>query len=100
MPREQFHSKFSGGQKPYLVRLGSMIFSSPLILGPTAWQARISCETCHLGGAANQRFFMPGLSAKPGTFDSTSGLFNPKADDGRLDAIRIPSLRGARFLAP
>ena len=100
VPREQFHSEFSGGQKPYLVRLGNMVFSSPLILGPTARQARVSCETCHLGGATNQRFFMPGLSAKPGTFDTTNGLFNPKADDGRLDAIRIPSLRGARFLAP
>ncbi|HYC14316.1 MAG TPA: hypothetical protein VEC75_08700, partial [Stellaceae bacterium] len=100
VPREQFHSEFTGGRKPYLVRLGNMLFSSPQILGPAARQAGISCETCHVAGTTNRRFFIPGASEKPGTFDTTSALFNPKTDDGRLDAVRIPSLRGIRFLAP
>jgi len=99
-PREQFHSEFTGGQKPYLVKLGNLLFSSPQILGPVARQAGISCETCHAAGTTNPRLFIPGASEKPGTFDTTSALFNPKADDGRLDALRIPSLRGLRFLGP
>jgi cytochrome c peroxidase len=99
-PREQFHSEFSGGQKPYLVKLGNLLFSSPQIMGPVARQAGISCETCHAGGTTNPRFFIPGASEKPGTFDTTSALFNPKTDDARLDALRIPSLRGLRFLGP
>jgi len=99
-PREQFHSEFTGGRKPYLVRLGNLLFSSPQILGPAARQAGMSCETCHVNGTTNRRFFIPGASEKPGTFDTTSSLFNPKTDDQRLDALRIPSLRGIRFLAP
>src|SRR5262249_2604474 len=32
--------------------------------------------------------------------DTTGPLFNPKADNRILDPVRIPSLRGARYLAP
>src|SRR5262249_4052401 len=54
----------------------------------------------HVGGANNAKLFIPGLSIRPGTFDTTGALFNPKADNHVRDPIRIPSLRGARVLAP
>jgi cytochrome c peroxidase len=44
--------------------------------------------------------YIPGLSTQPGTFDTTGHLFNPKADNGVLDPLTIPSLRGAYLLAP
>jgi hypothetical protein len=40
------------------------------------------------------------MSTHPGTFDTTGPLFNPKADNLTFDPVRIPSLRGARYLAP
>jgi cytochrome c peroxidase len=80
--------------------LGEMAFSSPAILGTRARQAGISCGTCHINGTTNPRLFVPGLSTHPGTFDTTGGLFNPHADDGVLDALTTPSLRGAHVLAP
>src|ERR1700759_56183 len=43
---------------------------------------------------------MPKMSTRPGNFDPTGPLFNPKADNFVLDPVRIPSLRGARYLAP
>ena len=43
---------------------------------------------------------MPKMSTRPGNFDTTGPLFNPKADNHVLDPVRIPSLRGARYLAP
>ena len=43
---------------------------------------------------------MPKMSTRPGNFDTTGPLFNPKADNFALDPVRIPSLRGARYLAP
>jgi hypothetical protein len=100
VPREVFHSEVIRGRKPYLVNLGDMAFQSPNILGKVAQQAGISCGTCHVNGVSNAKFYMPGLSTRPGTFDTTGPLFNPKADDRALDAVRIPSLRGARHLAP
>ena len=98
-PREVFHSEILGG-KSELVRLGNLAFSSPSILGDVAQRAGISCETCHVNGAGNAKFFMPKMSTRPGNFDTTGALFNPKADNGALDPVRIPSLRGARYLAP
>ena len=99
-PREAFHSEAVHGRKPYLSRLGNLAFNSPYMLGEVARKAHVSCATCHVNGASNPRLFIPGLSARPGTFDTTSALFNPKTDNGVLDAVTIPSLRGARFLAP
>jgi cytochrome c peroxidase len=98
-PREVFHSEFAGG-KSYMVNLGNLAFSSPGILGGVARQAGISCGTCHVNGAGNPKFFMPKMSTRPGNFDTTGPLFNPKADNQVLDPVRIPSLRGARYLAP
>jgi len=99
-PREIFRSETSGGRKSYLVTLGDVAFSSPLTLGGAARQAGISCNTCHINGTTNPRLYIPGLSTQSGTFDTTGHLFNPKADNGVLDPLTIPSLRGAHLLAP
>jgi cytochrome c peroxidase len=98
-PREVFRSETSGG-KSYLISLGNLAFSSPSILGGVARQAGISCATCHVNGGGNAKFFMPKMSTRPGNFDTTGPLFNPNADNFMLDPVRIPSLRGARYLAP
>jgi hypothetical protein len=99
-PREVFRSESAGGRKSYLVNLGDLAFSSPAILGGLARQAGVSCSTCHVNGASNPKLYIPRMSTHPGTFDTTGALFNPKADNGVLDPVRIPSLRGARYLAP
>jgi hypothetical protein len=99
-PRQIFHSETIGGSKSYLSNLGDLAFSSPQILGGVARQAGISCSTCHINGANNQKLYIPGSSGRPGTFDTTGSLFNEKADKHALDAVTIPSLRGARYLAP
>jgi cytochrome c peroxidase len=98
-PREVFRSEIAGG-KSYLINLGDLAFSSPSILGEVARQAGVSCGTCHVNGAGNAKFFMPKMSTRPGNFDTTGPLFNPKANNFVLDPVRIPSLRGARYLAP
>lgn len=99
-PREVFHSEVTQGQRSYLSSLGNLAFNSPAILGAAARRAHISCGTCHVNGATNPRFFIPGLSSRPGTFDTTNALFDPQSDNHVLDAVTIPSLRGARLLAP
>jgi cytochrome c peroxidase len=98
-PREIFRSEIAGG-KSYMINLGNLAFSSPAILGGVARQAGLSCETCHVNGAGNAKFYIPKMSTRPGNFDTTGPLFNPKADNQVLDPVRIPSLRGARYLAP
>ncbi len=99
-PREVFHSEALHGRKSYLSNLGNLAFNSPLILGAAARKAGISCGSCHVNGASNPRLFIPGLSTRPGNFDTTSAFFNPKADDSVLNPVTIPSLRGARYLGP
>lgn len=100
-PREIFRSvDEEGGKRSYLLNLGDMAFSSPEIFGGVAKQAGISCSTCHVNGANNPKFYMPGLSTRHGNFDPSGALFNAKADDGVLDPVVIPSLRGAKFFAP
>jgi hypothetical protein len=99
-PREVFHSEALRGRKSYLVNLGDLAFSSPSVLGGPARQAGISCGTCHVNGTGNAKFYIPKMSTRPGNFDTTGPLFNPKADNQTLDPVRIPSLRGVRFLAP
>jgi cytochrome c peroxidase len=98
-PREVFRSEIAGG-KSYMVNLGNLAFSSPGILGGVARQAGMSCGTCHVNGAGNAKFFMPKMSTRPGNFDTTGPLFNPNANNFALDPVTIPSLRGARYLAP
>jgi hypothetical protein len=99
-PREVFHSQAIRGRKSYLSNLGNLAFNSPYILGDAARKAHLSCSSCHVNGASNPKFFIPGLSTRPGNFDTTSAFFNPETDNGVLDPLTIPSLRGARFLAP
>jgi Di-haem cytochrome c peroxidase len=99
-PREVFRSEANRGRRSYLVNLGDLAFNSPSILGGVARHANMSCGTCHVNGAANPKLYVPKMSAHPGTFDTTGPLFNPKADNQRFDPVRIPSLRGARFLSP
>jgi hypothetical protein len=99
-PREVFRSEAIGGRKSYLVNLGDVAFSSPAILGGAARQAGMSCSTCHVNGASNPKFYIPSLSTRPGNFITTGALFNTKASNRLLEPVTIPSLRGARFLAP
>jgi cytochrome c peroxidase len=99
-PREVFRSETIDGIKSYMVNLGNLVFNSNIILGDPARRAGMSCGTCHVNGAGNGKLYVPGLSARPGTFDTTGPLFNPKAHNAVRDAVRIPSLRGARYLAP
>ena len=99
-PREIFHSETIRGRRSYMSNLGNLAFNSPYTLGEAARKAHISCATCHVNGASNPKLFVPGLSARPGTFDTTNAFFNPKTDNGVLDPVTIPSLRGARFLGP
>ena len=99
-PTELFYSELAGGKRSYLLNLGDLLFSSPDIFGGVARQGGISCATCHQQGHNNAKLFIPGLSKRPGTFDTTGALFNPKADNGVFDPVRVPSLRGAKYLAP
>src|SRR6185437_15376916 len=99
-PREIFRSEAGGGRRSYLVDLGDMAFSAPTLLGGVARRAGMSCSTCHVNGANNPRLFVPGLSTRPGNFDTTGTIFNARADNGILDPVTTPSLRGARVLAP
>jgi mono/diheme cytochrome c family protein len=89
-PREIFHSEALRGRRSYMSNLGNLAFNSPYTLGEAARKAHISCATCHVNGASNPKLFIPGLSTRPGTFDTTNAFFN----------ATIPSLRGARFLGP
>ena len=99
-PTEVFHSEARGGFKSYMVDLGDLAFNSPSLLGGAASRAGMSCGTCHVNGAGNPKLYVPGMSSRSGNFDTTGPLFNPKAHNGVLDPVRVPSLRGARFLAP
>jgi hypothetical protein len=99
-PRELFRSEALGGGKSYMVNLGDLAFNSNLVLGGPARRAGMSCGTCHVNGAGNGRLYVPGMSTRPGNFDTTGPLFNPRAHNRARDPVRIPSLRGARFLAP
>lgn len=99
-PREVFRSEAIGGVTSYMVNLGDLAFNSSKILGGVARRAGISCGTCHINGAGNSKLYIPGISTRVGTFDTTNYLFNPKTHNRARDAVRIPSLRGARYLAP
>jgi cytochrome c peroxidase len=99
-PTEVFQSEARGGFKSYMVDLGDLAFNSPSLLGGAARSAGMSCGTCHVNGAGNPKLYVPRMSTRPGNFDTTGPLFNPKAHNAVLDPVRVPSLRGARFLAP
>jgi len=90
-------SELAGGRQSPLVALGGAAFASPLPYGEAARAAGLSCNACHSNGHVNQGFNIPGYSGHPGSFDATSALFNPRADNGVHDPVDIPSLRGVRF---
>jgi cytochrome c peroxidase len=100
LPRQILRSEIAGGRQSFMVALGATIFSAPAILGPRAQAVGLSCNTCHVNGDVNRRFFIPGMSSRPANFDATGPHFNPRADNGVFDPVDIPSLRGVRFLAP
>jgi cytochrome c peroxidase len=99
-PTELFASELAGGKRSYEAIFGDLLFSSPDILGGVARQAGLSCQTCHQQGHNNPKLFVPGLSSRPGTFDTTGALFEPKSNNGVFDPVTPPSLRGAGHLAP
>jgi len=99
-PTELFATELAGGKRSDQQILGDMLFASPAIFGGVARQAGISCNTCHPQGAGNAALYVPGLSSRHGTFDTTGALFNSKADNHVFDPVTVPSLRGAKVLAP
>src|SRR5262245_53614815 len=99
-PRQMLRSEIAGGRQSYMVALGNTAFSAPGILGPRAQAVGLSCNTCHINADINARFFIPGMSSRPGNIDTTGPHFNPRADNGVFDPVDIPSLRGIRFTAP
>ncbi len=81
--------------------LGDFLFHSPSTLGPKAQKLGISCNTCHPNGATDPRFVLPGdRPTHPGSVDVTTGMFRSEAENGRVDPVNIPSLRGLRFTGP
>jgi len=99
-PRQILTMERLGEQQNYLVALGNMAFSAANLMGGVARQAGISCATCHSSGEINRAFFIPGLSAHPGSADVTHRLFNHRAADGIANPLDIPSLRGLAATAP
>ena len=99
-PRQLLSIEQRGQEQNYLVALGNMAFSAPDLMGGVARQAGISCATCHSSGEINRDFFIPGLSAHPGSVDVSHRLFNPRTADGIANPLDIPSLRGLTFTAP
>lgn len=83
-----------------LIALGDMAFDSAEIFGEPARSLGISCNTCHNKSITNPKFFIPGLSARPGGLDVSSNFFAPHANNGLFDHVDIPDLRGIRFTGP
>lgn len=84
-----------GAAQSFFVEYGRLAFRSPDILGGTARKAGISCQACHSNGHADTAFFVPGLSDRPGRVDVSHAFWNLRNEDGRLNPLTIPSLRGA-----
>jgi len=85
---------------PASALLGELAFQSPAILGRAARLSGLSCDTCHPNGHANARFFVAGVSDRPGNVDPINPVFNPAGDDGVFQVVNIPSLRGVAETAP
>jgi cytochrome c peroxidase len=99
-PRRVFYSELIGGRRSAQSVLGDLLFEAPSLFGGAARNMGISCGTCHVQGTTNTELFIPGLSSRPGTLDPAGPIFNPKTNIHALNALTVPSLRGARFLAP
>ena len=83
-----------------LIALGDMAFDSPEAFGDPARSLGISCNTCHNKSITNPKFFIPGLSRRPGGLDVSNSFFAPHASNGHFDHVDIPDLRGIRFTGP
>ncbi len=79
-------------RETYLVALGDMAFDSSYIFGEPARSMGLSCNTCHNKGVTNPGFFIPGLSAVPGTIDVSNRFFAGHANNGVFDPIDIPDM--------
>ena len=82
--------------------LGDLLFHSPRTLGPRARAMGLSCQTCHPNGAAAIAIALPAPvgGARPGSVDLSTAHFREGADDGIVNSVDIPSLRGVRSTAP
>ena len=102
LPRQVLNFEERGADEKdlFLVTYGDMLFDSPQIFGEPALSLGLSCSRCHNRSDINQRFFIPGISTRPGNVDVDGHYFNPRFNDRRADALDIPSLRGLRFTAP
>ncbi len=87
-------------EMPEHLILGEVLFKSPFILGEKMAAQNISCHSCHPNGAATDRVVVTGNAPRPGLVDLTHKTIHAHGDNGRDDALRIPSLRGVRYLAP
>ena len=83
-----------------LIALGDMAFDSHAIFGEPARSLGMTCNTCHNKSITNPKFFIPGLSAQPGSLDVSNSFFAPHANNGHFDPKDIPDLRGIRFTSP
>jgi cytochrome c peroxidase len=99
-PRPVLAIERTDGRASFWVRLGELAFHSPLVLGGTAQRAGLSCNTCHSGGHVNAGFLVPQISDKPGNVDVSHVVFTQLADDGVLNPVNIPTLRGVAQTAP
>jgi mono/diheme cytochrome c family protein len=99
-PRQLFASVAAGGKLSPLATRGDMIFEDPSILGERAKRMGISCGTCHPRGHTNTNLFIEGISVRRGGVDLTNGHFSARADNGVLDPVDTPSLRGLRHTSP
>jgi len=88
------------GRASFEVELGRIAFRSPGLLGGVAAREGLNCNTCHPAGRRNEGFFLTGLSAEPGTVDTTTSVFSKVLGDEAFNPIRIPSLEGAAGSAP
>ena len=84
----------------FLIAYGDMLFDSPQIFGEPARSLGLTCSRCHNRSDINRRFFIPGISSRPGSVDVDGHFFNPRFNDHRSDPLDIPTLRGIRFTGP
>ena len=99
-PDEVLRTEAAGGTSSFLVRLGRLAFRSPSVLGGAGGKLGLSCDTCHPSGGANQDFFVPAVSDRPGNVDPSSAFWHSRGEDGIANPVNIPALRGVRFSAP
>ena len=98
-PREVFHSEING-RKSDLIRSGQPRFRLAVDPRQRGAAGRHQLRNLPRQRRRQRQALHADMSTRPGNFDTTGPLFNPKADNGVLDPVRIPSLRGARYLAP